>query len=140
MSISLIADDMSWIFLSVFWMIVICFRKVKNSWLLEPCLSRWYRREINYRSRVCTGKTRGENKQRKTWHKGKTDSQDLWLSERQDLQHTTSCWLQKWSIWTSVCISQFILFFSEHGSQTVCICIMHRKHRIGRIAVEPLEI
>jgi hypothetical protein len=30
------SDDMSWIFLSVFWMIVICFRKVKNSWLLEP--------------------------------------------------------------------------------------------------------
>jgi hypothetical protein len=27
--------------------------------------------------------------------KGKTDSQDLWLSERQVLQHTTSCWLQK---------------------------------------------
>jgi hypothetical protein len=31
MSISLIADDMSRIFLSVFWMIVICFRKVKNT-------------------------------------------------------------------------------------------------------------
>jgi hypothetical protein len=27
--------------------------------------------------------------------KGKTDSQDLWLSERQALQHTTSCSLQK---------------------------------------------
>jgi hypothetical protein len=40
MSISLIADDMSWIFLSVFWMIVICFRKVKNNWLLEPWSSR----------------------------------------------------------------------------------------------------
>ena len=36
MSISLIADVMSWILWSVFWIFVICFRKAKNSWLSEP--------------------------------------------------------------------------------------------------------
>ena len=45
--------------------------------------------------------------------KGITVSQDLWVHGKQALQHTASCWLQKQSTWTSVCVSQFIV---ENGS------------------------
>jgi uncharacterized membrane protein len=35
MSMSLIVDVISWIFVSVFWMFVICLRKTTNSWLFD---------------------------------------------------------------------------------------------------------